>query len=138
VARPFPPIGQLPYLLTLPPYGFYWFVLAAAVRVMPTWFVPAPQPLPEFVTLVVAQLAAGTAGGTDPQRCWSAKCCRVYPAEAAAGSAGKGPAASNQTRIVQISDVPGIEPPVLLAEIEGADDARHGPLPAALVASFRG
>ncbi len=25
---PFPPIGQLPYLLTLPPYGFYWFVLA--------------------------------------------------------------------------------------------------------------
>src|SRR5690606_42006666 len=24
----FPPIGQLHYLLTLPPYGFYWFVLA--------------------------------------------------------------------------------------------------------------
>ena len=24
----FPPIGQLTYLLTLPPYGFYWFVLA--------------------------------------------------------------------------------------------------------------
>ena len=26
----FPPIGQLTYLLTLPPYGFYWFVLAGA------------------------------------------------------------------------------------------------------------
>ena len=25
---PFPPIGELPYLLTLPAYGFYWFVLA--------------------------------------------------------------------------------------------------------------
>ena len=25
----FPPIGQLTYLLTLPPYGFYWFVLAS-------------------------------------------------------------------------------------------------------------
>ena len=24
---PFPPIGQLTYLLTLPPYGFYWFQL---------------------------------------------------------------------------------------------------------------
>ena len=24
----FPPIGQLTYLLTLPPYGFYWFLLA--------------------------------------------------------------------------------------------------------------
>ena len=26
----FPPIGELPYLLTLPPYGFYWFHLATA------------------------------------------------------------------------------------------------------------
>ena len=26
---PFPRIGQLPYLLTLPGHGFYWFTLAA-------------------------------------------------------------------------------------------------------------
>jgi maltose alpha-D-glucosyltransferase/alpha-amylase len=26
---PFPRIGQLPYLLTLPGHGFYWFRLAA-------------------------------------------------------------------------------------------------------------
>jgi maltose alpha-D-glucosyltransferase/alpha-amylase len=26
----FPPIGQLPYLLTLPGHGFYWFELKAA------------------------------------------------------------------------------------------------------------
>jgi maltose alpha-D-glucosyltransferase / alpha-amylase len=26
---PFPPIGELPYFVTLPPYGFYWFGLAA-------------------------------------------------------------------------------------------------------------
>ncbi len=25
----FPPVGQLTYLLTLPPYGFFWFLLAA-------------------------------------------------------------------------------------------------------------
>ena len=24
---PFPPIGDLPYFVTLPPYGFYWFTL---------------------------------------------------------------------------------------------------------------
>ena len=24
---PFPPIGELPYFVTLPPYGFYWFTL---------------------------------------------------------------------------------------------------------------
>jgi len=30
---PFPRIGQLPYLLTLPGHGFYWFRLAAAEAV---------------------------------------------------------------------------------------------------------
>jgi len=28
-ATPFPPIGELPYFLTLAPYGFYWFSLEA-------------------------------------------------------------------------------------------------------------
>jgi maltose alpha-D-glucosyltransferase / alpha-amylase len=32
----FPPIGELPYLLTLSAYGFYWFRLATDVEV-PTW-----------------------------------------------------------------------------------------------------
>lgn len=29
---PFPPVGELPYLLTLPRYGFYWFLLAGEPR----------------------------------------------------------------------------------------------------------
>jgi maltose alpha-D-glucosyltransferase / alpha-amylase len=46
----FPPIGDLPYLLTLPAYGFYWFEVSS---------VPAneaqlpPQPAPELFTLVL-------------------------------------------------------------------------------------
>jgi len=32
---PFPPVGDLPYVLTLPGYGFYWFRLAADVDVPP-------------------------------------------------------------------------------------------------------
>ncbi|RXZ38353.1 maltose alpha-D-glucosyltransferase [Oxalobacteraceae bacterium CAVE-383] len=48
----FPPMGQLNYLLTLPPYGFYWFVLATEAT-MPTWYTPTPQPLPEYATLVL-------------------------------------------------------------------------------------
>ncbi len=48
----FPPVGQLTYLLTLPPYGFFWFLLAAQAQ-LPTWHMPAPEPLPEFTTLVV-------------------------------------------------------------------------------------
>ncbi len=34
--NPFPPIGELPYLLTLPAHGFFWFRLAADVEV-PKW-----------------------------------------------------------------------------------------------------
>ena len=48
----FPPIGQLPYLLTLPPYGFYWFVLAAE-KALPPWHVPSPEALPDLRTLVL-------------------------------------------------------------------------------------
>jgi maltose alpha-D-glucosyltransferase/alpha-amylase len=48
----FPPIGELTYLLTLPPYGFYWFALTTTADA-PAWHTPAPEPLPEFVTLVI-------------------------------------------------------------------------------------
>ena len=49
---PFPPIGQLTYLLTFPPYGFLWFVLAEHGR-EPSWRQPHAEPLPEYVTLVM-------------------------------------------------------------------------------------
>nr|WP_299242266.1 maltose alpha-D-glucosyltransferase [uncultured Halomonas sp.] len=48
----FPPVGMLPYLLTLPPYGFYWFYLAPETA-MPEWHVPAPEPMPDYATLIV-------------------------------------------------------------------------------------
>ena len=46
----FPPIGDLPYLITLPPYGFYWFRLEEAA-VAPAWHVErnAPDELPVLV-----------------------------------------------------------------------------------------
>ncbi|GEP02619.1 maltose alpha-D-glucosyltransferase [Methylobacterium oxalidis] len=45
----FPPIGELPYLLTLPSYGFYWFTLSAANA-----GAVGPQPeAPELFTLVL-------------------------------------------------------------------------------------
>ena len=47
----FPPVGQLTYLLTLAPYGFYWFILATQSE-PPAWHTPAPEPMPEYVTLV--------------------------------------------------------------------------------------
>jgi len=51
-ATTFPAIGQLTYLLTLPPYGFYWFVLSENAQ-PPAWHVEAPEQLVEQVTLVL-------------------------------------------------------------------------------------
>jgi maltose alpha-D-glucosyltransferase/alpha-amylase len=48
----FPPIGQLTYLLTLPPYGFYWFLLSEAED-WPSSHTPAPEPMPEYQTIVM-------------------------------------------------------------------------------------
>ncbi|HJU26748.1 MAG TPA: putative maltokinase, partial [Rhodanobacteraceae bacterium] len=49
--NPFPPIGDLYYLLTLPAYGFYWFLLASEAAV-PVWHEQTPEITPDFVTLV--------------------------------------------------------------------------------------
>jgi maltose alpha-D-glucosyltransferase / alpha-amylase len=58
----FPPIGELTYLLTLPPYAFYWFLLTKTAD-PPAWHTPAPEPLPEFVTLVIRRVLADEASG---------------------------------------------------------------------------
>ncbi|MBF0372820.1 MAG: maltose alpha-D-glucosyltransferase [Alphaproteobacteria bacterium] len=50
-SSPFPPIGALPYFLTLPAYGFYWFTLATETAA-PGWHEPWAHGLPELVTLV--------------------------------------------------------------------------------------
>jgi maltose alpha-D-glucosyltransferase/alpha-amylase len=47
---PFPPVGELPYLLTLPRYGYYWFELSQAAP-PPAWHesLPALERLPILV-----------------------------------------------------------------------------------------
>ncbi|HLJ01107.1 MAG TPA: maltose alpha-D-glucosyltransferase [Bradyrhizobium sp.] len=45
----FPAIGELPYMITLGPYGFYWFQLQERDTSQHT----APSAVPEFETLVV-------------------------------------------------------------------------------------
>jgi len=59
----FPPLGNLPYLLTLPGYAFYWFRLAPEGEASPpSWHQSAPplssQPLP-VVVLPVGREVAG-------------------------------------------------------------------------------
>ncbi len=45
----FPPIGELPYMITLAPYGFYWFELQERDKSEPV----VQRAVPEFETLVV-------------------------------------------------------------------------------------
>lgn len=49
----FPPIGELTYMLTLPGYGFYWFILADE-SAEPHWHVAPPEALPDFITLIAS------------------------------------------------------------------------------------
>jgi maltose alpha-D-glucosyltransferase/alpha-amylase len=62
----FPPIGQLTYLLTLSPFGFYWFLLAEEEAGWPTAHTPAPEPMPEYQTIVLrGRLADGLLAGRN-------------------------------------------------------------------------
>ena len=64
----FPPIGQLTYLLTLPPYGFYWFLLSKPTSGRPR-HTPAPEPMPEYQTIVHApRVARGDPGRAHRDR----------------------------------------------------------------------
>jgi maltose alpha-D-glucosyltransferase/alpha-amylase len=61
----FPPIGQLTYLLTLPPYGFYWFELSK-VNEWPSPHTPAPEPMPEYQTIVMRRDLADAIQAVKP------------------------------------------------------------------------
>ncbi|CUJ51818.1 maltose alpha-D-glucosyltransferase [Achromobacter kerstersii] len=62
---PFPAIGELPYLLTLPPYGFYWMDLSVDAA-PPNWHASGPAQMPELTTLVLK--SRGGASLTDASR----------------------------------------------------------------------
>ncbi len=48
----FPSIGELPYMLTLPAYGFYWFALDRETE-QPHWRIAPVETTLEFVTVVM-------------------------------------------------------------------------------------
>ena len=60
----FPPIGRLPYLLTLPPYGFLWFRLSAEDDA-PDWASTAPGLATERYTFVLRPELADIGRGAN-------------------------------------------------------------------------
>jgi maltose alpha-D-glucosyltransferase/alpha-amylase len=58
----FPKIGQLTYLLTLPPFGFYWFVLSPDAA-QPSWSTSTDENLAEHYTFVLRSGLSGILEG---------------------------------------------------------------------------
>jgi maltose alpha-D-glucosyltransferase/alpha-amylase len=81
---PFPKIGELTYLLTLPAYGFYWFSLSAAEEQTAT---VQPITAPELFTLVLTGKPRRSSKDASARRS-SAPSCRAS-SPAAAGSAAR-------------------------------------------------
>ncbi len=126
----FPPIGQLSYLLTLPPYGFYWFLLAKEAE-WPSWHTPAPESMPEYQTIVLRRSLV------DALRAQRAVVeCDVLPAYLAVR---RWFAAKDQelteARLMALTTLPSSDRELVLAEIEtGADgDNARWLLPLAVV-----
>lgn len=110
----FPPIGQLPFLLTLPPYGFYWFLLAPRDQ-MPSWHVQPAQPLPEFTTVVLKKRMEELLESPSRDTLQDAILPQYLPKRR--WFAGKG-AALEKVRIAYGVRFGAATSPVLLSEIE--------------------
>jgi maltose alpha-D-glucosyltransferase/alpha-amylase len=54
-------------MLTLPAYGFYWFIFETEAS-HPRWHVPATEVVPDFITLIASQGWQGVFGDTQRSR----------------------------------------------------------------------
>lgn len=126
---PFPTVGELPYLLTLPPYGFYWFDLSASAA-PPAWHATVPPQMPEYITLVLRKRTAYHM----VERSRRALCEEILPLylQRQRWFAGDEPVVS--TRISYMEPLPG-ETDLFLAEfhVDQGDKSACYFLPLALV-----
>ncbi len=76
----FPPIGDLPYLLTLAGHGFYWFELTSAAEA-PSWHeeLLAAEPAPWLV--LFDSLASFTEAGSEERRSLAVRLIRQFEDE---------------------------------------------------------
>ncbi|OZI63787.1 maltose alpha-D-glucosyltransferase [Bordetella genomosp. 1] len=123
---PFPGIGELPYLLTLPPYGFYWLDLSANAA-PPGWHASMPDPMPDQLTLVMRGKRRGGLAYTDTSLPLLER--EVLPAYLARQRWYPGTGAPEVARLASVTALPAAasapELECFLTEIDsGAGDAR--------------
>jgi len=127
----FPPIGQLTYLLTLPPYGFYWFYLADASQ-MPSWHLKPVERMPELQTLVLGRALNEVMDGRARQILE----CESLPLYLAKRRwfAAQQPACDGARLLYGIPLADEADAPMLAeVEIQGSDGVEHYRLPLAAV-----
>ncbi|WP_144183622.1 maltose alpha-D-glucosyltransferase [Elioraea rosea] len=111
---PFPPIGDLTYLLTLPPYAFYWFMLAEE-HALPGWHSPTPTPMPDLVTFVLRE-GLRTAFGEQDRVTFEKQVLPAY-LPLRRWYQGKG-TRLGETRVVAAATLPTDEGEMVIIEVE--------------------
>ncbi|RRW44791.1 maltose alpha-D-glucosyltransferase [Pseudomonas luteola] len=128
----FPPIGQLPYMLTLQPYGFYWFYLAGNEQ-MPAWHSEPPETMPDFQTLVIKKNLQELLSGT-PRKALEQEILPLYlPKRRWFGSKDE---AIQQVTLMYAVEIPTPKFPVLFMEVcvKNAKGQEHYALPLGFLA----
>ncbi len=111
----FPAIGQLPYLLTLPPYGFLWFELTADTSA-PEWASGAPALEVERQTFVIRPHLADVAV-RENRRALEGEALPAYVAQRR--WFGAKDESVDSVRVLRLTALPEVED-LLLGEIEVA------------------
>ena len=117
----FPPIGDLPYLLTLTGYGFYWFLLEQEAAA-PEWHHQTPPSLPEFVTMVLRDGWASAGTGTNARLLAEDALPQFLPHQRWFGGKGGG---IRSVRIGATAELPGGQHAYWLVRVEVAGGGRH-------------
>src|SRR5690606_29932216 len=115
---PFPTIGALPYLLTLPPYGFYWFDLSTSAS-PPAWHAIYPAQQPELPTLVLRKRR----GYQMLERSWRMLNDEILPRYFAAQRWFPGDGDEQTFRVLYIEPIPG-QTDSFMAEVAVGDSER--------------
>ncbi len=113
----FPPLSEPTYRLTLPGFGFYWLALAQPGE-LASWHQPTPEPLPEFITIVLGgswRAISESRGGLELAR-------QVLPAYLPKQSWFKDPAVDG-VRLARAGEIKGAERTYLLAELAVAPES---------------
>ncbi|MGH6877476.1 MAG: maltose alpha-D-glucosyltransferase [Rhizomicrobium sp.] len=110
----FPSIGQLTYLLTLPPYGFYWFKLSREAQA-PAWSTAMAGPFIEHQTFVLRGSLAQSLDRSS-RNILETDILPVYMAGRRWFQHKGG--AIDEVRIVAVAPIPGAEQDAVFADVD--------------------